>query len=374
MRYEMKKWYFIVCVLLCFIRLQTNDVEPIDVHEQASESVIQSTQDNDIDDLSSAELVSDFDLIDASENNNQDDLQDEIESSEIADEPQDEENPDIFLESQDEILVDEESFEEPEYLLDALRAIVMTVEGTELVMQSDLERPALTGQVMSLEDRVAECCFYLDAVKQKAVATEDQIDRYLSAIQRDNNITLDDLKRTFEANDLTYAQAREQLGRMQTVNTIVELRVMSNVIVPRKNILAYYEENTPVHEAIYYLQRAVIPFEYNREVQRERLLKSINAGEENGGLRWSMVFSLAASDIAGDKTFIRDAELNRTIFGDAGEDGFELYRVIDKKPERVIPIDECYAFIERTLRQPLYEKLMEEYKEKLFERMTIVYI
>lgn len=276
-------------------------------------------------------------------------------------------------ESQDSSLLAQDDQEE-EYLIDALRAIVMTTEGTELVVQSDLERPSITGQVLTLQDRIDECTFYLDAVKQKAVSTEDQIDRYFSAIQRDNNMTLDDLKRTFEMNGLTYMQAREQLGRMQTVNTILELRVMSNVIVPRVEVLAYYDEHEFLHEAVYYLQRAVVPFADDRENQKEELLRVLESGEENGGIRWSMIFALEASEIAADKLFIQEAPLGKILFAGASQEGFELYRVVDKLAEKAMSIDECYAHIERILKKPLYEKLLAGYKEKLFERTTVIYL
>ena len=315
-------------------------------------------QSNDDRDIQETETVGENNLSDQ----NQQDI--EIEDTDLiegnSDSSQKNQNDDFFVED--------------EYLIDQLRAIVMTTEGTEVVVQSDLERPAITGQMMSLQERIDECAFYLDAVKQKAVATEDQIDRYFAAIQHDNNITLDDLKRTFEMHGLTYTQAREQLGRMQTVNTILELRVMSNVIVPRKDILAHYQDHTFVHDAIYYLQRAVIPFNTDYETQRDHLLQTIQNGESPQDTKWSMIFTLEANEIAQDKAFIKDAAIGQVLFADAGSDGFELYRVVDMLPEQPIPIDECYAQIERILRQPLYEKLLSTYKEKLYERTTVIYI
>src|SRR5271169_1940426 len=50
--------------------------------------------------------------------------------------------------------------EEPGYLLDAIRAIVITADGTELVTQSDLERPNFFGQIPTLQSEIDERLMY----------------------------------------------------------------------------------------------------------------------------------------------------------------------------------------------------------------------
>lgn len=260
------------------------------------------------------------------------------------------------------------------YLLDGIRAVVMSAEKTELVTQSDLDRPNLNGQMLTLDQCVDECRFYLDAIEHKIQATEEQIDRSLLAVQRQNNMTLEDLKSTFAMNGLTYTEARELLGRLQTVSTVLDVRVNGNVLVPRSEVLAYFEENPQVYEAVYFLQRAVVPFAEDKDAQRAQLVQMTESKEGLGGIPWSSVFSIEYGEVADDKEFIHTSLVGDVIVASQTAQGFELYKLVDKKDEEPVSLEERYQEIEMTLRQPLHQKLLQAYRQTLSDKMPVIFL
>lgn len=71
------------------------------------------------------------------------------------------------------------------YLVDSIKAVVYSEDGTEVVTKSDIDRPGLDGSFRTLDDVVLERLMYLDAKRFKILPDEDTIDKHLKAVQRE---------------------------------------------------------------------------------------------------------------------------------------------------------------------------------------------
>lgn len=261
------------------------------------------------------------------------------------------------------------------FLIDTIKAVVFADDGAEIIMQSELDLPSLTGQMQPLEDLIFECRVYLNAKKRKISPDEDGVDAYLRQIQRDNNLTDAALRDIFTASGYTFEEGRQKLQMMQTVNIMLDHEIRSNLIVSRKAAQSYYKEHLPKVEATYALERAFVPFlkKTPKERQFDILKRFAATGKGVQGIEWSESFTVTHSEIAQDKQYIYDMKVGEISQPHELEDGFELFRLIKKTDEYVQSFDEAYREIAAILRRPKYEELMQLYREKLFETASIVY-
>lgn len=263
---------------------------------------------------------------------------------------------------------------EPIYLLDDIRAIVVTADSTELVTQSDLDRPNFFGRMPTLDEEIEERLIYQNAQKYHISITDEQIDRQIANVMQRNNLTLDKLKEVCAEYGMTYQDLRDKLARIYAVNTMREHEIEGKLIINRSDIVDYYEEHPEYTDVVYELQNALVPYSEDREVQKEALLARITAGDEMRDLGWSIVFSVQDSAISEAKSFICTMQVGDIAISDAKSNGFELYRLVNKQEATVRSLEERYGEIDAHLRHPLRETLMEEYRKKLFEAATIVYL
>lgn len=244
----------------------------------------------------------------------------------------------------------------------------------ELIMRSDSERPNLLGQMVSLEELIQERCYYLDARRLRAVMTEDQIDMIWSSLLRTYNLTREGLVNVVQGMGYTEEEARRQLGRMNTVNQLIDMRVNSNIIVEKADAEAYYNANPAYHDGVYTLQRAIMLFEADASKQEEDLKQQLEANADALNVTWSEPFTIGFSEIAPDKAQIHNANLNEIVLTGKTANGFELYKVVARKEPALKTFAERYDEITEVLRRPQAEKMLKEYQDSLHKKLVIEYL
>jgi parvulin-like peptidyl-prolyl isomerase len=260
---------------------------------------------------------------------------------------------------------------EARYPVDEIVVVIYAQEGSEIITQSDLQRPTLDGSPRTLEDTIFERLLFLDAKKYKMIADEDAIDKHLATVQRQNNMTLDDLKAVFRSSGYTYEEGREQFGIMYAVNAVIDFKIRSRLIVPEKDVLAYYNAHPVMLEPTYQVQRAVIP--YSKVASKQALVKEL-ANFQGLGITWEEPFWVVQNDLAESKRFVIDMKMGTIAEPQEIDAGYELIKLVDKKGERVAPLEERYREIVDILRKPKYDELMVEYKKILFDSASVVYL
>lgn len=259
------------------------------------------------------------------------------------------------------------------FLIDTIQAAIFGQGGAQIITRSDVTRPNLAGMQQSLDDIIFERLVFLDAKKYNIVPDDDAVDKYLAIVQKENNMTLDQLKDVFASAGYTYEEGRQQFRILQTVNSMLGVKIHSQVIVPRAQVEQYYQENPVVQDAEYQLQYGFMPYvSEKREAQEKALRYMAKTGREVKDIQWKDPFWVQQSDIADDKAFIFSMNAGETSQPIAGPGGYEIYRLIDKKDEFVPTLDERYHEIADILRRPVYEQLMENYKKKLFDSVSIL--
>lgn len=268
--------------------------------------------------------------------------------------------------------------EQPSHLvlLDQIEVVVFGQEDVEIVTTSDINRPALGGGYRTQDDIIFERSVLLDAKKHKIPNDEEAVDAGIEQMKREHDLTDQDLEAIFKESGYTLQEGRQQFQMMQMINTMLDVKVRSNLIVPRRDVEAYYNQHPEVVEATYTLERLFIPFDQKKSKARQRreLEKYVATGIGALEIEPGFVFTINHSDVAEQKQFIFTMEPNQLSAPQEIAGGFELLRLVEKNPEHLKSLDERYREIVDILRRPKYEELMQKYRDQLMNQVSIVHL
>jgi len=259
------------------------------------------------------------------------------------------------------------------FLIDEIESVIYGPKEISIVTKSDINRQALDGSVRTKDSVIFEQLIVQDGKRYNFV-DEKMIDRYIATIQRENNLSLDDLKSMFRAAGYTYEEGREQLSIMNTVNSMIDYKVRSKLIIPEKDVQEYYDANPVYLEESYQLLRIVVPClaDEDREKLRHDIENKMKIGQKIINAEYHDPFWINKSDISADKKFITNIKIGQMSLPIEYTNGFEIFKLIDKKDRRLVPIEDRYKDIADELRKPLYEKIFSEYKKSLYDGSVIV--
>jgi hypothetical protein len=264
------------------------------------------------------------------------------------------------------------------YLVDKIDVVVMGYQNTdvfvELIMRSDSERPNLLGQIVPLKQQVKDACYHIDARRLHAVMTEEHIDMVWANLLHAYNLTREGLVEVVKGLGYTEEEARKQLGRINTINQLLDMRVTGNIVIEKAEIEAYYEAHPAYHDGIYTLRRAIIPFDSDPDIQETELKQQIATHADGLQATWSDQFTVGFSEVAKNKAQIHSAQSGAVVFTGKTHEGFELYKLVARQEPALKTLVEQYDEITDALRQPQAEKLLALYQESLEKKLVIEYV
>jgi hypothetical protein len=261
------------------------------------------------------------------------------------------------------------------FIIDKIEAIIFEDNETAIITKSEVEKLTLEGKPRNLQDTIFERRVYMEAQKFKISADPSAIDRYIAMIMREHNLSHIDLVNMFKSAGYTYDEGREQLGIMFSVNTMLDFKIKSRLIVPEAQIVAFYHEHPQIEEAAYRIQRIFVPTTNTmteKEV-KELIERSLRLGKDISGAQYSSAFWIKKSEISHEKQFITTMNVGKLSKPRMVKGGFELFKLLEKCEESLVPLDKRYQEISEHLKKPLFEKLFEEYRNSLFDSASIVY-
>ena len=259
-------------------------------------------------------------------------------------------------------------------LLDQCLAVIFTSGGSVVITQSDIDRPSLDGAVKTIEDVIFELLVLQYAKDHGIEISEDSIDKYLESIQREHGLTSRQLKEMFTQAGYTYQEGREQIGAMFAVGEVMNFKIRSRLVIPEREVRAYYDAHPIIQDSRARVKRGFIPFNKKIDIEKQKddIEKRIKAKKKIKGIEWSQPFWVQKGDIASDKQFLFEVDLNFLSGLQEVTDGFEIYKVLEQFSERLIPISDRYHEISDSLLEPRYNKLYEEFKRELLDASSII--
>ncbi len=261
------------------------------------------------------------------------------------------------------------------FVVDQIVAIIYGDDVTVIITKSDTEKLNLDGKPRTLPDSIFEQLVYMDALKFKIGADPEAVDRYIAMIMRENKLSQADITAMFRSAGYTFEEGRQQLSVMFAVNTVLDFKVKSRLIVPESKIISFYQEHPVYEEEAFLVERVFVPAadDVSAKEMQETVDRSLKLGKEIPGAEISSSFWVKRSEIAEDKQFLTTMQEGKLSRPEQIKDGFEMFKVLERKPECLVPLEKRYQEISGQLRKPLYDKLFEEYRKSLFDAASIVY-
>lgn len=261
------------------------------------------------------------------------------------------------------------------YPIDTTLAVVYSPEGNDVITQSSIDRPAIDGSMRTLQDLVEEARFFAEAKKYGMSPGPDQIETHLNYIQQSNNLTRKQIEELFDASGYTMAEGKEQLGRMLGVNTLIDAKVRSRLLIPQREIQAYYDEHPEYTDPAYYVQRGMMPFAKNMSAseQRKKMEKMIKSGKEVPRVEWTEPFWVQDAELSDEKKFLADMKTGEIRISGELFNGFELFKMRDRKERRLRTLEERYTSIVEELRRPRYQKIFSEFQQSIEATIPVTY-
>ena len=262
-------------------------------------------------------------------------------------------------------------------LVNTIKAVVYgeDKEDIALITLVEITRPGIDGAVHTLEDKIFSKLLWFEGKKYRILPSEEDMERNLKIVEKDNNISRKQLIDMFAASGYTFEEGKEQFSEMYTVNSCIDFKVRSGLFVSHKEVQAYYDENPEYVDATYTLQRGLVSYNYAQSTQEQArsITDAIARKKTVPGVVWSPSFTIKQDQLAADKAYVRTMKEGDISAPIATAEGFELFKVVTIMPRRLKTLDERYAQIADMLRRPKYQEILSNYKKQLYDNASIIY-
>jgi hypothetical protein len=246
--------------------------------------------------------------------------------------------------------------------INSIRAVIYHEKGSDIVLQSDV-RPGLDGQMITLEDAIANKLIEQDAIRHKIEVSDVDADRTIESIQKQYALSREGIDKLFKDVGYTRAEGREFLRHKQMRDEMIDYAVRSDkrMVVEKSEVEAYYVLHPQKQEATVTLSMAFVPEDcYTRKAledacKQHKPLKNIT---------WDEEFTIQKDELADDRKFIIDAQAGEIII-EGVDGGYELTKVCSRADARQTPLDVCYNEIANILRTERFQQVFDEYKVRL---------
>ncbi|MEX0849261.1 MAG: hypothetical protein WD055_03455 [Candidatus Dependentiae bacterium] len=260
------------------------------------------------------------------------------------------------------------------YKVDGIKSVVYGETETQIITESEVARPGLDGQPKTFDELIFEYLVFLDAKRIGAVPDGAAMEKHWEEVKKQNKLSEDDMMKLASQAGYTLQEAKAQLGKMSAISQMFDFKVRSSLFVPKQEVECYYNAHPEVEPAEYEIVRALVPYSdlEPKNEMKKRLSHFAKTGKGNVRLVWSEPFVLMHDEIASDKQYIYTMKIGQTSQPSETLQGFEMFKLVSKKPERLVPLSERYNKIENELKSPKFQELMEAYKKELYDKATIV--
>lgn len=261
--------------------------------------------------------------------------------------------------------------------INSIKGIIFGVDETHLITTMDVARPSVfDGRTLTEKEYFMRHLLYEQALHYKIPIDDGTVDKYLFSIKKEYNMTDKDIVQMMEEAGFTYTEGRKALKMLYSSNAVMGFRIHDRVIISKEAIQNYYDQHPRFEESkvLITLSSISIPEDRTKDEVRAELERYQTADPlKLSLLSWGEPFWVAESELAHDKKGLLDLSVGQVLMQETAQ-GFDLFRVKEKKPAHQQPLDdEYYREISEILRKPMLESLRAEYEQELWNRSAILY-
>ncbi len=235
-----------------------------------------------------------------------------------------------------------------------------------------LQRPSLDGRKRTIDEVVMDQLMYSEAIYfYRMVVPEDAVDKYINSIKEQHHLSDDQLKMMFKEVGYTYEEGRQQLAMGQAIDSLLNFKIRSRLVVLEKDVRTYYDAHPVYEEASYKIKKGFIP----EDVFSEEQLKIVTSEMmKNPAVQWSTSYWLIEDEINDTfKETLKEMKQGSYSHVEPVTGGYEVVQLITIKPRALKSFEDRYREISIVLQEPQYYRLLDELKKELLDKYEVVY-
>jgi hypothetical protein len=252
---------------------------------------------------------------------------------------------------------------------------VMVISGpvaNTMITHSDVfEKLNLDGTAIPLERLVKMEIIQQEVVDTKMPYDETAAEKYLANIQKSNNLSLEDLEELAGQCRRTFPELKQLLTLQYVYDFFLYHKFRAHLVPSDKDVQEYCDQNPDIQPGHCIIQVAFVDFNATNKTQVAQEIEHIIAKSIEDKLSWSDPIQVNYVDIAEDKLFIKDMSVGQ-IHAIEDAKAFELYRLVSKQDEHVVPVADRKAIVIDILNRKMYEDLLAKYEEHMLDNVAII--
>jgi parvulin-like peptidyl-prolyl isomerase len=263
------------------------------------------------------------------------------------------------------------------FAVDRIKVIIHTDtpgKPSKIITESEERQIGLDGKQKNLREKINDRLIEMEG-ERFGINAREVAEENWEKNKKDRNMSEQQMHELLAAAGYTIEEAKEELGRMFVSNQVLGFRVYSQIFASKRDVQKYYNEHPEYRQAEYFIAHALVP--YSQAVSKDELFQQLQAYRKTGlGMRiaWGEPCWFLEDEIAADKKFICSMEPGTIAEPIATYNGFEMIKLIDKRPAMLVPLQERYNTIEYELKMPKLQLELDRYTNDLLSKATIVYL
>lgn len=244
----------------------------------------------------------------------------------------------------------------------------------KMITESEERQIGLDGKQKTLREKIVDRLIEMEG-ERFGINPREVAEETWEKNKKDRGMSEQQMHELLVAAGYTVEEAKEELGRMFVSNQVLGFRVYSQIFVSKRDVQRYCDEHPEYRQAEYFIARALVP--YSQAASKDELLQQLQSYRKTGfGMRipWGEPCWFLEDEIAADKKFICSMESGTIAEPIPTYNGFELIKLVDKRPAMLVPQHERYNQVEYQLKLPKLQQELDKYTNDLLSKATIVYL
>lgn len=258
-------------------------------------------------------------------------------------------------------------------LLDQGIVVVSGPVGNTMITHTDVaDKLNMDGTPIPLQHLMKMEIIRQEVIADKMPIDDTAADKYLANIQKTNNLSLDDLEELAGQCKRTFAELKQLLSLQYTYDFFLYHKFRAHLVPSDQDVEEFCANNPDIEPGHCVIEVAFVEFTpVNKDEVAEKISAIMAGSIADTSIEWSDPIKVNIADIADDKLFIKDMAAGQ-IHLIEDKKVFELYRLVEKQDEHVVPVADRKAFVVDLLNRKMYETLLSKYEEHMMDNVAII--
>jgi len=272
----------------------------------------------------------------------------------------------------EEVVFDNQDY----FLIDQIECVVCGPERNSPIVDTDISwKRGLDGKFLDLAKQIQQDIVSQQVVSEKMPMEASAAEKYVEGLKKQNNLTDADLADMFAEVGRTAREGLDQLHDQYVQEFFMHYKFKSQLVATDDEINDFFNEYPEFINGWYDIQFASVPYtETSFDKVREKVNHFVATGDAGDlNISWSNTNRLVDDEVASDKVFILEMEDGQVV-AEQVEGAFELYKMVEKEPVRIKPLEDRRSVIIDALNRKKLEKMLAGYNKSISDFVDVIFL